>query len=92
MSRVGFNVRKKQILQLLDGNEMTAKDVAKELEIAERTARNHLLRYKRQELLDRDGGGFVPGRGRNAYIYTITEKGRDRLGRIETKSYTDKKE
>lgn len=92
MPRVGFNVRKKQILQLLDGEEMTAKDVAEETGVAERTARNHLLRYKRQELLDRDGGGFVPGRGRNAYIYTIAEKGRDRLERIETKNYTGGKE
>ena len=78
MSRVGFNVRKKQILQLLDGNEMTAKDVAKEVEIAERTARNHLLRYKRQELLDRDGeASFRDGEGTPTSILSRRREGID---------------
>jgi len=91
MSRAGFNVRKKQILQLLDEKEMTAREVAKKLKIAERTARNHLLRYRRRGLLNRTGGSFVPGRGKNPYLYKTTEKGRKKLGKIRTKSYSGKK-
>ena len=90
MPRAGYNVRKKQILELLNGQEMTAKEVAEETGIDEHTARHHLLRYWRENLLTRSGGGFVPGAGNNPYLYTTSNNGRNRLKIIETKSYQPK--
>ena len=89
--RVGYNERKKQILKLLDGQEMTAKDVAEETGISEHTARHHLLRYWRENLLIRSGGEFVPGTGNNPYLYTTSDNGRNRLEIIETKPYQENK-
>lgn len=90
MPRAGYNERKKQILELLNGREMTAKEVAKETGIDEHTARHHLLRYWRENLLTRSEGGFVPGAGNNPYLYTTSDNGRNRLEIIEIKPYRKK--
>ena len=83
--RAGFNVRKKQILELLGRRAMTAEEVARVTEINERTVRNHLLRYHRLALITR---GIKEGhKGRSPYVYTLSRRGRKKLRRIEVKHY-----
>jgi DNA-binding transcriptional ArsR family regulator len=79
MPRARFNERKIQILRLLDGRWMTAREVAEACGIKYRTAQAHLLRYRRYGLVLRKGGEIRPGRGSDPYVYTISPLGRRRL-------------
>lgn len=87
LTRAGHNVRKRQILELLLDREMTSEQVAKSVGISESAARHHLLRYWRYGLLDRAGKGFTPGMGNNPILYRTSERGRERLSRIQVKPY-----
>ena len=78
--RVGFNVRKRQILRLLDGRAMTPDEVAREVGITGDAARHLLRRYHVSGLLSRtEGEGSW---GRRPYVYTRTRQGRKILPRI----------
>ena len=78
--RVGFNVRKRQILRLLDGRAMTPEEVAREVGITEDAARHLMRRYQVSGLLSRtEGEGSW---GRRPYLYTLSKQGRKILPRI----------
>jgi predicted ArsR family transcriptional regulator len=83
--RVGFNVRKKQVLELLARRPMTALDVASRLGIKESTARHHLVRYWRYRLLDRVGGEMNPGRGQKPFIYRTSAFGSKKIKMLKIK-------
>lgn len=91
MPRVGFNVRKKEILELVGGGVNTAEDIASETGVDEGTIRHHLVRYYRYGLLDRRGGEFIPRVGNKPYVYSLSSKGEDRIKRMETKEYEGEK-
>lgn len=84
MARVGFNVRKKRILELLDGKKMTTEEVATAIGINESTARHHLLRYWRYRLLNRTGGGMTPSKGRKPFVYNTSTFGSKKIKMLKT--------
>ena len=81
--RVGYNVRKVQILRLLDGRAMTPQEVAKEVGITEGATRFLMRRYQVSGLLSRvkTQGSW----GRRPYSYTLSNQGRKALPRIREK-------
>ena len=79
MPRARFNERKRQILSLLDGRWMTAREVAGACGIKYRTARAHLLRYRRYGLLAEREGRVIPGGGSEPNRYTLSERGKSYL-------------
>lgn len=82
-NRVGFNVRKKQILRILDHNSLTAEEVAKKVGITDGAARHLLARYHLSGLLRKSELPKINlGRGRNPYFYTLSETGRRIFPRI----------
>ena len=75
--RVGFNVRKRQILVLLDHNSLTAEEVARRMGITDGAARHLLARYHLSGLLRKSEMPKInPGRGRNPHFYTLSDTGR----------------
>lgn len=78
--RVGFNVRKRQILKLLDGRAMTPQEVGMAMGITEGAARFLMRRYQVSGLLSRSEG--EGSQGRKPYLYTLSNQGRKVLPRI----------
>lgn len=85
MPRVGYNERKKQVLELLTRGPTTVSGVARELGIKESAARHHLIRYWRYRLVSRTGGGINPGRGSRPFIYHITPFGFSKIKSLKIK-------
>lgn len=80
--RVGYNVRKKQILKLLNGRSMTPQEVAREVGITDSATRYLMRRYQVSGLLRRKGVELNPRRGRNPYVYILSDQGRVVLPKI----------
>jgi len=75
--RLGFNERKKQILEFLRGNSSTAQEVSDEMGITEGAARHLLARYNLSGLIKKSKSPMLnQGRGPNPYYYTLSETGR----------------
>lgn len=74
--RVEFNVRKRQILLLLDHNILTAGEVAIKVGVTDGAARHLLARYHLGGLLKKSELPKVARRGRNPYFYTLSDTGR----------------
>lgn len=86
-SRVGFNVRKKQILRILDGRSLTPEEIAKKVGITGGAARHLLARYHLSGLLRKSELPKInPGRGRNPYFYTLSDTGRQIFPRIRERN------
>lgn len=82
----GFNELKKETLELLKEREcLTSLEVANELAISVDNSQMVLLRACRQGLVSRIPLPRIEKRGRAAYVYSITDRGRSRLEYYEEK-------
>lgn len=81
--KVGFGVRKKQIMKLLDGVWMMPRQVGRAVGISEGATRTLLRRYQVAGLLSKREGSSA--RGRKPYYYTLSRTGRKVLPTIKEK-------
>lgn len=78
---VGHSERKAEVLDLLDGSGgMDASSLASACGCSASNIRGVVARCRRQGMVEGEGGDFVPGVGRSAVEYRITEEGQRVLG------------
>jgi len=88
-NRLGFNERKKRILEFLRENNSTAQEVATEMGIEDGAARHLLTRYHLNGLVIKSKfPESISKKGRNPYLYKLSDQGKELLqeGKIRTRS------